>query len=432
MGSAHRPTSTITVYSDGCRLCTDAVAIVSRVAKGSPDAVVERRIADLDATALAQLGLRATPAIALDGQGVVSVGCPTEDEAALLVRRAEIDARILAHAIPTSEAIQRFAKGNTKSEATAKALASEFYPFCNEFPLFLAAAISHVHDEKSRLLLVSNLYEEHGNLDLERLHPALFRKFVKGLGLESAKLEQYDRGTPGAQASQWVTSICREGPAHRALATLYAVELLFAPCCDIIIKGLKHLHLAPESVYFWELHSGKDVEHAEQLRAGLLKACPTPEAWRESVELASDVSLMFYELFDFIARANTVTTGQELEVFQTVKRLCHDSSAAKKHPVEYKDAAYYFGINIGKPEHWFLRAFCDTDRHSIVTRFPLERAKLLSPGFDVERAPDVFGQSRVYFQAPKDLERLRALVVAAYEQEVQRAETGADAEEAHW
>lgn len=81
---------------------------------------------------------------------------------------------------------------------------------------------------------------------------------------------------------------------------------------------------------------------------------------------------------------------------------------------------YYFGINFGAPDRWFLRAFCDTRRHSVVTRLPVDQATMLSPGFEVEAVSSVFGTSRVYFNTSKDLEKLRALVFSAYETEAKR------------
>jgi predicted type IV restriction endonuclease len=77
-----------------------------------------------------------------------------------------------------------------------------------------------------------------------------------------------------------------------------------------------------------------------------------------------------------------------------------------------------------------LRAFCDTRRHSIVTRLPVERATQLSPGFTVEAVPEVLGRSRVYFGALNDIEKLRTLVILADAREVQHAETGSVEEEA--
>jgi len=94
------------------------------------------------------------------------------------------------------------------------------------------------------------------------MHAALFRNFCRGLALKVASLGSHDPTSPGMQAARMMLEICREGPAYRALAALYPIELLFAPTCDIMIQGLRHLHLSPDAIDFWVLHSGKDIEHA--------------------------------------------------------------------------------------------------------------------------------------------------------------------------
>ena len=418
----------VEVLSDGGYLSQSAVAVLTEASSGTATRIVERNVNTLTPKDIDSLGISATPAIMCNG-GIAYVGKPTPEDALLLVKRAEIDRVILEWAVSKSQALRQFAEGNSSNKSIALSLAREFQPFCFEFPLFLAAAISHIRDDKSRLLLVSNLYEEHGNLELDRFHPALFRKFMRGIGVEPDSLE-LDPASPGVQAAEHVTAICREGPAYKALATLYAIELSFAPVCDVIVAGLKHLKLSAETEYFWILHSGADVEHAEQLRAALLNVCRSPEDWHSAVELAGEISQMFYTLFDYIARADVVTTDAELEVYDTVKRICSDSPSAAKYPVQYKDAVYYFGINVGPSDRWFLRAFCDARRHSLVSRLPVQQVTMLAPGFAVEAAPAVFGASRVYFNKPQDLEKARALVLSAYEREVKRAETGSVGEEA--
>jgi len=414
----------IAVFSDGCGLCKDAVSIMRRAAGSNAARVEERRIDDVPKGVIAELGIRATPSIVFNDM-VGFVGVPNEEEAELLLKRAEIDRVILQYSIPKSDAVQGFASGRVPSEATAKALANEFYPFCTEFPLFLAAAISHLEDDDSRMLLVHNLYEEHGNLNPDRIHPALFRNFCRGLGLKLESLGGHDPTSPGMQAARMMLEICREGPAYRALAALYPIELLFAPTCDIMIQGLRHLHLSPDAIDFWVLHSGKDVEHAEQLRKGLFKACRTPDQWQRALGLAEDTAQMFFELFDHIARASFLSTEEQISVYEEIKLLCSDSPAFAQHPVDHKSAAYYTSLHAGQPGPWFLRALCDSERRSLVSRFSVEHAKRLAPGFEVEEAPRVFGRSRVFFHNLEHLKQLKDFIRAAYEEEAKQAGGGA-------
>jgi predicted type IV restriction endonuclease len=121
---------------------------------------------------------------------------------------------------------------------------------------------------------------------------------------------------------------------------------------------------------------------------------------------------------DSSSGAQIETTEVELEIFRIVQRLCAESSV--KQTVSYKDSASYFGINLGKVTSWFLRAFTNGKKKSLVTRIPVEQASMLAKGFEVEATPDTMGRSRVYFNAPSDIEKLRALVLVAYEDEVKR------------
>lgn len=121
--------------------------------------------------------------------------------------------------------------------------------------------------------------------------------------------------------------------------------------------------------------------------------------------------------------AAVVTTEEELDIFRIVSGLCGESSA--KVPIKYKDTATYFGINIGVVTRWFLRVFVNGPRKFVVTRLPLEQAAMLAPGFQIEATPESMGKSRVFFNTASDFERLRALVIVAYEEEIKRRDSGA-------
>jgi hypothetical protein len=127
------------------------------------------------------------------------------------------------------------------------------------------------------------------------------------------------------------------------------------------------------------------------------------------------------------ADGRIVTSEDELQVFEVVKKLCAESSVGK--PIAFKDTASYFGINLGGVRSWFIRYIVRDDRRWIVLRLPLEKAQILAPGFKVEAAPEYQGGSRVFFKASSELEKLHALIVTAYEDESRRKDTSADEDE---
>lgn len=125
---------------------------------------------------------------------------------------------------------------------------------------------------------------------------------------------------------------------------------------------------------------------------------------------------------DGSGNSGVVTTEEELAIFQIVSRICGESSL--KSEVKYKDTTAYFGINIGVVTRWFLRVFTNSSKKSVVTRLTPSQAAMYAPGFSVEPAPDNLGKSRIYFNTPADFERLRTLIIHAYEDEVKRLKSG--------
>ncbi len=170
----------------------------------------------------------------------------------------------------------------------------------------------------------------------------------------------------------------------------------------------------PQSVAAMVLPPSPKSTKASELNNALTKPVVSPE----QLTSAKDGS----------GNSGVVTTEEELVIFQIVNRICGESSL--KSEVKYKDTTAYFGINIGVVTRWFLRVFTNGSKKSVVTRLAPTQAAMYAPGFSVESAPDNLGKSRIYFNAPADFERLRTLIIHAYEDEVKRLKSGiADTDE---
>jgi len=125
-----------------------------------------------------------------------------------------------------------------------------------------------------------------------------------------------------------------------------------------------------------------------------------------------------------VAAGQVVTTEEELRVFEVVKRLCAESATQK--PISYKDTVSYFGLNLGKVTHWFLRFVIREDRRYAISRIAADRVAMLAPGFKVEPTSECVGGCRVHFKSVDELDKLRSFVLHAYEEEARRRERGGD------
>lgn len=123
-----------------------------------------------------------------------------------------------------------------------------------------------------------------------------------------------------------------------------------------------------------------------------------------------------------IAAGQVYTTEEEIRVFEVVKRLCAESAVQK--PISYKDTVTYFGLNLGKVTHWFLRFVIREDRRYAISRLPPDRAAMLAPGFKVEPTSECAGGCRVHFKTTDDLDKLRSFILHAYEEEARRRDRG--------
>lgn len=117
-----------------------------------------------------------------------------------------------------------------------------------------------------------------------------------------------------------------------------------------------------------------------------------------------------------------VTTEEELEIFRAVSRICGE--AAAKVPLKYKDGTNFFAINLGSSRSWFLRLFAGNRRKSFVVRLPVAETQPLAAGLQVEPIPENPDKSRVYFITLADVEKLRAVILRAYEEAVRRHQAG--------
>src|ERR1700704_66675 len=77
--------------------------------------------------------------------------------------------------------IRRFASGGFSQDAIRE-WASKMLPGSNRFNQAFLRVTSQIDDYDARVLMLRNVYSEHGELSAKQAHVALFMRFMAGIG----------------------------------------------------------------------------------------------------------------------------------------------------------------------------------------------------------------------------------------------------------
>jgi pyrroloquinoline quinone (PQQ) biosynthesis protein C len=183
----------------------------------------------------------------------------------------------------------------------AQNLARKYYPVNLAFCKFLAAAISHVDNEDTRMLLVENLYEEHGKLDLKKAHTELFRVFMRSVKINPEEYKQPAKKSAEEKIISVYNKFCYEGPDYKGLAVLFAFEKLFSPLCTSLARKLKESIIAKnEDFVFFDVHGEADIVHAQKLKESLLASIHTKEELEGALILVKEGADLLCSLIEEI------------------------------------------------------------------------------------------------------------------------------------
>jgi len=128
------------------------------------------------------------------------------------------------------------------------------------------------------------------------------------------------------------------------------------------------------------------------------------------------------------ARAGVVTTPEELRCFNLISSWVHEVVPAG--PIAFRDSKTYFTIHQANVRKWFVRLNVTKTPYWVSVRgVAPEEARRLAPGLEVVDGGQ-FGDSRAVLASIDELQKLRVLLIAAYDRETRRVaddtESGSD------
>jgi pyrroloquinoline-quinone synthase len=212
--------------------------------------------------------------------------------------------RIESHSLFRHPFFEAFGAG-TLSLDQVKVWAKQRLFSSRRFPCFLGAFVSHIDDIDIRHAYVKQMYEEHGNLDPEKVHSRTLTRLIFALGVSRPELNAQQM-FPGTQAFvDAYMRISQQGDLLKCMG-MYALgsEPVIAMEMVLCLKGLNTIPwLEPTDKTYFSDHAYHDYRHTAELTDVLLPHLQTLSneklAWQGIVEIMNARK----GLYDGIAQA---------------------------------------------------------------------------------------------------------------------------------
>lgn len=173
---------------------------------------------------------------------------------------------IINSAPPESHPFVAGLAAGTLPLTTARATALEIGHVVAAFPRFLAAALANIPRWDRRMLLVENLFEEHGGLDASKVHEVTYRQLVAALGVPEAVQRDHRPGLGATVYVRAVMDVCLHQPTAEALGALGVIEEVVARASLAVGTYLRRLDRdgACGDTHF-TVHETLDLQHADEI-----------------------------------------------------------------------------------------------------------------------------------------------------------------------
>ena len=143
----------------------------------------------------------------------------------------------------------------------------QYYVYCTYFPRFLAAAAANIPDDKTRMPIVENLWEEHGEGKIEMSHRILYEKFALSVSIDRDQLANV-KPLPTTQiCCENLINLCHDGHFLESLGALGpGTEFFTNEEYSIVQRGLrKYEFLSEDDIFFWTAHIALDENHYSEM-----------------------------------------------------------------------------------------------------------------------------------------------------------------------
>jgi pyrroloquinoline-quinone synthase len=184
--------------------------------------------------------------------------------------------------------------------AEVKILTVQMYKFSKEFNRILASILACCPDESAQFVIVENLFDEMGQGDRDLVHPELFRRLTRAIGIDDGQLA----AMPTADETQFMIDtylgLSQEYGYLSALgAVCFASEGIVNALYTQIYHGIRDCGpIAADDLMFFEVHIHVDDSHAANLANLIGPRLQTKEQMalmEQAISAAMDARVQFFD-----------------------------------------------------------------------------------------------------------------------------------------
>jgi pyrroloquinoline-quinone synthase len=144
----------------------------------------------------------------------------------------------------------------------------QFFFAVTFFPRPMAALVGRIPDPRSRLDILHNLVEEHGEFHEELFHHTTFQRFLRTIDSPIEDTSQMILWAPVRAFNSVLTCSCVLDELEVGVGCMGIIEYAFAELAAIIGKAVvEHGWVPADQLVHYKLHAEIDCRHAEEFFA---------------------------------------------------------------------------------------------------------------------------------------------------------------------
>lgn len=250
--------------------------------------------------------------------------------------------------------LDRYAAGQFSPEAI-RWWAIKMLPGSNRFNQAFLKVAAAIEDYRARILLLRNIYSEHGDLDPEAAHVELYMRFMRGIDCSRIDVHEDDGAFRVPELRFKRFEIQANEPIIWSLGRFAAIEFVLPGVFTRYIEGLRKIFpgISDHTIEYFHVHCELDPTHTDELLQVASLYVASADDVRTFSDGVRDMLLSLTDMFSWMDRTMAVDvdidpfpetgdTQRPKSGLRVADRTLYSSDADLYDPIYYRDSIYRY------------------------------------------------------------------------------------------